>query len=111
MKYISATALILAAGCVHQPGEQDQAQTDTPIYYQAYDEGWYTDPSINPIFDEEWEAKDYVHRNMMNELQSGHNYVVRVINHRYELRQVTDEDDDILYTCLLYTTPSPRDRG
>lgn len=99
MKYIAAVTSVLAAGCVHQPVEQESVQTDTPIYYQAYDEGWYTDPSINPIFDEEWEAKDYAHRNMMNEIQSGHNYVVRVINHRYEVRRVNEEDDDILYTA------------
>ena len=81
MKYITA-AVLLASGCAHQPMEQ--TKTDTPVYYQAYDEGWYSDPSIN--------------RNMMNEIQSGHSYVVRVVNYRYEVRQVNDEDDDILYT-------------
>ena len=73
----------------------------TPIYYQAYDENWYSDPSINPIFDNEWEAKEYAKRNSMSELSnafSGHEYVVRVINHRYEVRQVNDEADDILHT-------------
>ena len=29
---------------------------------------------------------------------SGHDYIVRVINHRYEVRQVNDEADDILHT-------------
>ena len=89
--------IILSVGCT-TTDTNVKLESKTPVYYQAYDESWYSDPSINPIFDEEWKAKDYVHRNMMNEIQSGHNYVVRVINHRYEVRQVNDVDDNILHT-------------
>ncbi len=95
-KLLTILPVLISAGCVVT--KQQPVQVTTPIYYQAYDEGWYTDPSINPIFEEEWEAKEYVRRNTMNEIQSGHNYVVRVINYRYEVRQVNDETDDILYT-------------
>ena len=62
------------------------------MYYQAYDAKW-DDPAINPIFDNEWEAKDYANRN-----NTSHEYVVRVINHRYEVRRVNDVADDILHT-------------
>lgn len=97
---IGAAAILSFVSCVTYNQETVKLKVDReiPLYYQAYDEGWYSDPSINPIFENEWEAKDYVNRNMMNEIQSGHNYVVRVVNHRYEVRQVNDEDDDILYT-------------
>ena len=95
-KNITILTAILLGGCSHK--SKQQASTVGHMYYQAYDEGWYSDPSINPIFDKEWEAKDYVNRNMMNQVQSGHNYVVRVINHRFEVRQVNDEADDILHT-------------
>lgn len=70
------------------------------IYYQAYDAKW-DDPTINPIFDNEWEAKDYANRNNMGSKyaqDTSHSYVVRVINYRYEVRQVNDIDDDILHT-------------
>ncbi len=70
------------------------------MYYQAYDAKW-DDPTINPIFDNEWEAKDYANRNNMGSvhaLDTSHEYVVRVINHRYEVRRVNDAADDILHT-------------
>ena len=95
MKYLLTLSLVLG-GCTTTKNVKT-----TPIYYQAYDENWYSDPSINPIFDNEWEAKEYAKRNSMSELSnafSGHEYVVRVINHRYEVRQVNDIDDDILHT-------------
>ena len=95
MKYLLTLSLVLG-GCTTTKNVKT-----TPIYYQAYDENWYSDPSINPIFDNEWEAKEYAKRNSMSELSnafSGHDYIVRVINHRYEERQVNDEMDDILHT-------------
>ena len=72
-----------------------------PVFYQAYDEKWYSDPTINPIFDEEWEAREYAKRNSMSQgsfAYSGHDYIVRVINYRYEVRRVNDEENDILHT-------------
>lgn len=98
MKYITA-AVLLASGCAHQPVKQ--TETNTPVYYQAYDAKW-DDPTINPIFDHEWEAKDYAHRNNMGSQyaqDTSHSYVVRVINYRYEVRQVNDVDDNTLYTA------------
>lgn len=95
-KTLLLAAILTSGGCTYTE-KSAEVKSMIPIYYQAYDEGWYSDPSINPIFDEEWEAKDYVNRNSMNEIESGHSYVVRVINHRYEVRQVNDEDDDILH--------------
>ena len=99
--------LLAFAGCTTTKNvkqvETIELTKTTPIYYQAYDENWYSDPSINPIFDNEWEAKEYAKRNSMSEPSnafSGHEYVVRVINHRYEVRQVNDEADDILHTSV-----------
>ncbi len=84
-----------------------QVTPPTPItYYQAYDAKW-DDPSINPIFENEWEAKDYAHRNNMGSKlaqDTSHSYIVRVINYRYEIRQVNDWKDEV-----LHTTNSKRD--
>ena len=76
------------------------------IYYQAYDAKW-DDPTINPIFENEWEAKDYARRNNMGikyAQDTSHSYVVRVINYRYEIRQINDWNDEV-----LHTTNSKRD--
>lgn len=104
MKYL-LTLLLTLGGCTTTKNVK-HTETINPakphaVYFQAYDEKWYSDPSINPIFDNEWEAKEYAKRNSMSELSnawSGHDYIVRVINHRYEVRQVNDETDDILHT-------------
>ena len=99
-------ASIHLGGCV-TPKPCEEAANAIPgdlstavIYYQAYDAKW-DDPTINPIFDNEWEAKDYADRNNMGSkyaFDTSHSYVVRVINHRYEVRQVNDVNDDILHT-------------
>lgn len=81
-------------------------QTKNVVYYQAYDANW-DDPTINPIFENEWEAKDYAHRNNVGSQVSqdtSHKYIVRVINYRYEIRQVNDWKDEV-----LHTTNSKRD--
>ena len=98
-KILTILAALFAAGCATV--DKETTQNDTPIYYQAYDEKW-DDPTINPIFDNEWEAKDYANRNNMGSVyaqDTSHSYVVRVINYRYEVRQVNDVDDNILYTA------------
>ena len=90
--------LLLCGGCSTQPKNS--------VYYQAYDGKW-DDPTINPIFDTEWEAKEYAHRNTMGGLSAkddSHSYVVREINYRYEIRQVNDSMDEV-----LHTTNSKRD--
>lgn len=98
MKYLTLLILFIF-GCSTQ-------QKETTLYYQAYDAKW-DDPTINPIFENEWDAKDYAHRNNMGTEVSGddsHSYIVRVINYRYEIRQVNDSTDEI-----LHTTNSKRD--
>ena len=88
----------MCVGCSTQP--------KNTIYYQAYDGKW-DDPTINPIFDTEMEAKDYAHRNTMGGLSAqddSHSYIVRPINYRYEIRQVNDWMDEV-----LHTTNSKRD--
>ena len=90
--------IFLCIGCSTQP--------KNTIYYQAYDGKW-DDPTINPIFDTEIEAKDYAHRNTMGGLSAkddSHSYIVREINYRYEIRQVNDWMDEV-----LHTTNSKRD--
>jgi hypothetical protein len=95
MKYLILITLFFT-GCV---SSTRVANNDT-LYFQAYDPNW-DDPTINPIFENEWEAKDYAHRNNMGSQISGdnsHSYIVRVINYRYEIRQVNDSTDEILHT-------------
>ena len=62
MKYL-LTLLLALGGCtatkIVKHTETIEVTKTTPIYYQAYDENWYSDPSINPIFDNEWEANEY----------------------------------------------------
>jgi hypothetical protein len=98
MNKILCTLLLFGVGCSTQPKNS--------VYYQAYDGRW-DDPTINPIFDTEREAKEYVHRNTMGGLSAkddSHSYIVREINYRYEIRQINDWADDI-----LHTTNSKRD--
>ena len=98
MNKILYTLLVLGVGCSTQP--------KNTIYYQAYDGKW-DDPTINPIFDTEREAKEYAHRNTMGGLSAkddSHSYIVREINYRYEIRQVNDSMDEV-----LHTTNSKRD--
>jgi hypothetical protein len=98
MNKILYTLLLFSVGCSTQP--------KNTVYYQAYDGKW-DDPTINPIFDTEVEAKDYAHRNTMGGLIAGdtsHSYIVREINYRYEIRLVNDAMDEV-----LHTTNSKRD--
>ena len=97
-KIIFTFLIVFLGGCKTQP--------KGIVYYQAYDAKW-DDPSINPIFENEWEAKDYASRNNMGAKygqDTSHSYIVRVINYRYEIRQVNDWKDEI-----LHTTNSKRD--
>ena len=98
MNKILYTLLLFGVGCSTQPKNS--------VYYQAYDGRW-DDPTINPIFDTEREAKEYAHRNTMGGLSAqddSHSYIVREINYRYEIRQVNDAMDEV-----LHTTNSKRD--
>jgi hypothetical protein len=98
MNKILYILMLLGIGCSTQPKNS--------VYYQAYDGKW-DDPTINPIFDTEVEAKDYAHRNTMGALgakDDSHSYIVREINYRYEIRQINDAMDEV-----LHTTNSKRD--
>ena len=95
MKYIIPLIVLFFFGCNHT-----KVAESVPLYFQAYDANW-DDPTINPIFENEWEAKEYAHRNNMGGEIAGddsHSYIVRTINYRYEIRQVNDSDDQILHT-------------
>tara|TARA_R100000808_G_C2151395_1_gene160439 strand:+ start:3965 stop:4336 length:372 start_codon:yes stop_codon:yes gene_type:complete len=92
MKYISLVFPLFALGCNLAPQKG--------VYFQAYDPSWDM-PEIKPIFNTEQEALDYAERNSMD---SGHDYKVRIVNYRYEIRHKNDARDD-----LLYNTRSLRD--
>jgi hypothetical protein len=99
MRILSIFLCLIAWGCTHR-SEPTTSQEEDTWYFQAYDGNW-DDPTINPIFENEWEAKDYAHRNNMGSQVSGddsHSYIVRTINYRYEIRQVNDSTDEILHT-------------
>ena len=70
------------------------------MHFQAYDENW-DDPAISPIFKTEKEALDYATRNNMG---SGHEYKVRIVDYRYEVRHKNDAVDQ-----SIFHTPSLRD--
>jgi hypothetical protein len=98
MNKILYILMLFGIGCSTQPKNS--------VYYQAYDGKW-DDPTINPIFDTEREAKEYAHRNTMGGLgakDDSHSYIVREINYRYEIRQINDAMDEV-----LHTTNSKRD--
>ena len=73
-----------------------------PVFYQAHDPNWASDPTINPIFATKSEAEEYAKRNNMNQFEGGHSYIVREIDYRYEVRQVNDLVNDLLYTSDSY---------
>ena len=64
-------------------------------YYQAYDPHWSSDPCINPIFDTELEAQKYAVTYNKN---GGHSYRVRVVDYRYQIRQINDLKNEAIYT-------------
>ena len=102
-KLIILTTLFLA-GCVSNKTMPINTPNKTEVegFYQAYDRNWEDDPSINPVFTTKGEAEEYARRNNMNELQDGHSYIVRAVNYRYEVRQVNDAVNELLYTSLDY---------
>ena len=70
--------------------------------WQAYDPKWADEPSINPVFESRAEAQEYATRNNMNDLKTGHSYIVREVNYRYEVRQVNDLINDLLHTARSF---------
>tara|TARA_B110001454_G_C12699048_1_gene425740 strand:- start:258 stop:758 length:501 start_codon:yes stop_codon:yes gene_type:complete len=132
MNKIYITSILLLAGCVssqkagHEPVTSEQYDPDQVaqrakelglrpvdylhranngrlIFYQAYDSNW-DDPTINPIFFTEAEAKEYAQRNNMGATiarDTSHSYIVREVNYRFEVRQVNDVANEVLHTSLL----------
>ena len=92
--FVFALVALLLFGC------NSNTATSNIIYYQAYDPNW-DDPTINPIFSTKAEAQEYADRNNIGSQLSkdtSHKYIVRVINYRYEIRQVNDWKDEVLHT-------------
>jgi hypothetical protein len=92
--FVFALVALLLFGC------NSKVATSEIIYYQAYDGKW-DDPTINPIFLTRAEAQEYADRNNIGSQLSkdtSHQYIVREINYRYEIRQVNDWMDDVLHT-------------
>lgn len=92
--FVVALLALLFLGC------NNKVATSEIIYYQAYDGKW-DDPTINPIFLTKAEAQEYADRNNIGSQLSkdtSHQYIVREINYRYEIRQVNDWMDEILHT-------------
>ena len=79
-----------------------EIQPQKVVFYQAYDGNW-DDPSINPIFEEEWEAEQYAKRNNIatDEWNTGHSYIVRVVDYRYEVRQENEAINHLMDTFLM----------
>ena len=77
-------------------------QPQKDVFYQAYDGNW-DDPSINPIFESEGEAKEYAKLNNMatDEWDTGHSYIVRVVDYRYEVRQENEDINHLMDTFLM----------
>lgn len=71
-------------------------------YWQAYDHKY---PNVSPVFYSRADAEEYAYTNNFNRVNqpTGHEYVVRQINHRFEVRLMHDDTNDVLYMSdLLY---------
>ena len=89
MKYLLPLLLALG-GCATtkhiQLAETIDLTKTNAVYYQAFDENWADDPTINPVFETNAEAEEYAKRNNMGNFAGGHSYEVRVIDYRYVVR-------------------------
>ena len=102
--FVITLVALLYFGCSSQISTSENVINDwvdgEVIYYQAYDANW-DDPTISPIFLTKAEAQEYVDRNNIGSQlaqDTSHKYIVRVINYRYEIRQVNDWMDEVLHT-------------
>jgi len=79
-----------------------EIQPQKDVFYQAYDSNW-DDPSINPVFESEEEAKEYAKLNNMatDQWNTGHSYIVRVVDYRYEVRQENEFINQVMDTFLM----------
>ena len=89
MKYL-LTLLLVLGGCTTTKTikvvETSDLTKTNGVYYQAFDENWADDPTINPVFETKAEAEEYAKRNNMGNFAGGHSYEVRVIDYRYVVR-------------------------
>lgn len=66
------------------------------VLYQAWD---YQHPNASPAFATKQEAQEYTDGNNISDgLPTGHKYVVREIEYRYEVRHQNDAVNDVIYT-------------
>jgi hypothetical protein len=66
------------------------------VLYQAWD---YQHPNVSPAFATKEEAQEYADGNNISDgIPTGHKYVVREINHRYEVRHQNDAVNDVIFT-------------
>jgi len=76
--------------------ESDPNYTKDFVLYQAWD---YQHPNVSPAFTTKEEAQEYADgNNTSNGRPTGHKYVVREINHRYEVRHQNDAVNDVIFT-------------
>jgi hypothetical protein len=104
-KAIAILSCLLLIGC-NSTKQQSIETTETydlkqigQFYYQAYDHKWRTDPTINPAFDTKSEAYEYA--NEYNK-ENAHLYIVRMINYRFEIRNVNSTENELIYTSNDY---------
>jgi hypothetical protein len=68
------------------------------ILYQAWDDKY---PNICPVFFTRKEAQEYAGRNNFywnSRKSTGHNYIVKEIFYRYEVRHQNESVDDVIFT-------------
>jgi hypothetical protein len=69
--------------------------------YQAYDPQYPGLPQIAPVFVTEQEAFKYASsNNFSGDRTSGHKYIVREVDYRYEVRHQNDAVNDVIFTSL-----------
>jgi len=73
----------------------------TSPLYQAYDPQYPGLPQIAPVFVTELEAFKYASsNNFSGDQTSGHKYIVREVDYRYEVRHQNDAVNDVIFTSL-----------
>ena len=66
------------------------------VLYQAWD---YQHPDASPAFPTKQEAQEYTDGNNISDgIPTGHKYVVREIDYRYEVRHQNDSVNDVIFT-------------
>ena len=67
--------------------------------YQAYDPQYPDLPQISPVFVTRADARAYADsNNSSGGTPTGHKYIVREVNYRYEVRHQNDDVNDVIFT-------------